>query len=105
MIAKKLDVKQINEVTAEFSPTAINLCNQEIAMAEEMQINYTYTESGKQMMILYIGTPVSLAGISWMTQYLQEFGLTIEQLNSVKCSQPFVFGPSRRYLSESLVEL
>ena len=40
-----------------------------------------------------------------MTQYLQEFGLTIEQLNSVKCSQPFVFGPSRIYLSESLVEL
>ena len=40
-----------------------------------------------------------------MTQYLQEFGLTIEQLNSVTCSQPFVFGPSRRYLSESLEEL
>ena len=105
MIAEKLDVKRINEVSTEVSPTAINLCNQEIAMAEEMQINYTYTESGKQMMILDIGAPVSLAGISWMTQYLQEFGLTIEQLNSVKCSQPFVFSPSRRYLSESLVEL
>ena len=70
-----------------------------------MQINYTYTESGKQMMILDIGAPVSLAGISWMTQYLQGFGLTIEQLNSIMCSQPFFFGPSRRYLSESLVEL
>ena len=74
-------------------------------MAEEMQINYTYTESGKQMMILDIGAPVSLAGISWMTEYLQEFGLTIEQLNSIKYSQPFVFGPSRRYLSESSVDI
>ena len=70
-----------------------------------MMINYTYTNLGKQMMIPDIGAPVSLAGISWMTQYLQEFGLTVEQLNSVKCSQPFVFGPSRQYLSESLVEL
>ena len=57
------------------------------------------------MTILKIGAPVSLAGILWMSQYLQEFGLTIEQLNFVKCSQPFVFGPSRRYLSESLVKL
>ena len=95
MIAKKLDVKWVNEVSTEVSPTAINLCNQEITMGEEMQINFTYTESGKHMMILDIGAPVSLAGISWMTQYLQEFGLTIEQLNSGKCSQPFVFGPSR----------
>ena len=70
-----------------------------------MMINYTFTNLGKQMMILDIGVPVSRAGISWITQYLQEFGLTIEQLDSVKCSQPFVFGPSRRYLSKSLVEL
>ena len=40
-----------------------------------------------------------------MEQYLQEFELTIEQMNSDKCSQPFVFGPSRRYTSTSLVEL
>ena len=74
-------------------------------MGNEMTINYTYTEFGKQMMILDIGSPVSLAGIPWMTQYLQEFGLTIEQLNSIKCSQPFIFSLSRRYLSESLVKL
>ena len=77
MIVKKLDVKWINDVLMGVSSTAIDLCNQEIAMAEEMQINYTYTELGKQMMILDIGAPVSLAGISRMTQYLQEFGLTI----------------------------
>ena len=74
-------------------------------MVEEMHINYTYTESGKQMMILDISAPVTSAGISWMTQYLQEFGLTIEQLNSIECKQPFTFGLSRRYLSESLVDL
>ena len=74
-------------------------------MGQDMMINYTYTNLGKHMMILNIGAPVSLAGIPWMTQYLQKFGLTIEQLNSVKCSKPFVFGPSRQYLSKSLVEL
>ena len=56
-------------------------------------------------MILDLGAPVSLAGISWMEQYLQEFGLTIDQMNSVPCNQPFVFGPSRRYISKSLIEL
>ena len=40
-----------------------------------------------------------------MTQYLREFGLTIEEMKSSKCNQPFVFGPSRRYLSQTLVEL
>ena len=95
LIHEKLDVKQVNEVSTEVSPTAVNLYNQEVIMGEDMMINYTYTNLGKQMMIFDIGAPASLAGISWMTQYLQEFGLTIEQLNSVKCSQPFVFGPSR----------
>ena len=74
-------------------------------MAKNMTINYTYTESGRQLMILDIGAPVSLAGISWMEQYLQEFGLTVEQMNYVKCNQLFVFGPSRRYTSTSLIEL
>ena len=40
-----------------------------------------------------------------MEKYLQEFGLTIEQMNSVSCHQPFVFGPSRRYIGKYLVEL
>ena len=35
-------------------------------MAKEMQINYTYTMSGKQFMIINIGATVSLAGISRM---------------------------------------
>ena len=103
---EKIDVKHVNKVSTEGPPvTAINLCNQEVVMGEDMQINYTYTDFGRQMMVLDIRAPVSLIDIWWMSQYLQEFGLTIEQLNCVKCSQPFVFGPSRRYLSESLVEL
>ena len=47
---------------------------------------------------------MSLAGISWMEQYLQEFGLTIEHMNCFSCHQLFTFGPSRRYISKSLVE-
>ena len=57
------------------------------------------------MMILDIGAPVSIVGISWMTQYLEEFGLSIEEMKSVKCQQPFRFGPSKHYVSETLVEL
>ena len=40
-----------------------------------------------------------------MTQYLQKFGLKIEDTKSVSCSQPFVFGPSKRYISKLLIEL
>ena len=70
-----------------------------------MLINYTYMDLGRQMMIFDIGAPVSLAGVSWMTQYLKEFGLNIGDMKSVGCRQPFRFGPSKRYVSEKLVEL
>ena len=40
-----------------------------------------------------------------MDQYLQEFGLTIDQMASTPCNQPFVFGPSRRYVSTSMIDL
>ena len=79
---------------------AVNLCE-----SPEMVINYTYKDMGCQMMILDIGAPVSIAGVSWMTQYLREFGLTIEEMKSSKCNQPFIFGPRRRYHSQALVEL
>ena len=68
-------------------------------------INYTYNDLGRQMMILDIGAPVSIAGVSWMKQYLEEFNLEIEDMKSVSCNQPFVFGPSKRYVSTSLIEL
>ena len=56
-------------------------------------------------MILDIGAPVSISGIPWMMQYLAEFHLHIEDMKSVKCNQPFVFGPSKRCFSKSLIEL
>ena len=40
-----------------------------------------------------------------MTQYLKKFGLTIDLIKSTTCNQPFVFRPSKRYVSTSLVEL
>ena len=64
MINEKVNVKRVNEVSTEVTPAAINLCNQEVVMGEDMRINYTYTDFGRQMMILDIGAPVSLAGIS-----------------------------------------
>ena len=40
-----------------------------------------------------------------MEQYLQEFGLTIDQVASTSCNQPFVFIPSKRYVSTSKIDL
>ena len=57
------------------------------------------------MMILDIGALVCIAGVSWMRQYLEEFDLDIGDMKSVSCHQPFVFGPSKRYVSTSLVKL
>ena len=39
LIHKKLDVKRVNEVSTEVSPTAVNLCNQEVVMGQDMTIN------------------------------------------------------------------
>ena len=76
---EKFDTKKIHEVPTDESSTAsINLCSQDVIEEMEMTINYTYKNSGRQLMILDLGAPVSLAGISWMEQYLQEFGLTID---------------------------
>ena len=97
---KKLDVKLVNQDP----PANVNLC-EATAVPEEMMIYYTYTDQGRQMMILDLGAPVSIAGVPWMKQYLAGFGLEIENMKSVSCNQPFVFGPSRRYVSKSLIEL
>ena len=70
-----------------------------------MVINYTYMDLGRQMMILDLGAPVSIVGVSWMKQYLEEFDLEIGDMKSVSCNQSFVFGPSKRYVNKSLVEL
>ena len=85
------------------SATSVNLC-EEVKFSEEMVLNYTYTDMGRQMMILDIGAPVSITGVPLMEQYLEEFDLKIQDLKAVKCHPPFVFRPSQRYVSESLVE-
>ena len=64
-----------------------------------------YTEKGKQVMILDLGAPVSLAGKEWMTQYLGEQGLEIKDLKMQDCYQIFGFWPSRQYVGKEMVEL
>ena len=99
LILKKLDIKMVDTKTPDH-PAAVNICK-EVSVAGEMVINYTYTDLGTQMMILDIGAPVSIVGVSWMKQ----FNLEIEDMKSVSCNQPFMFGPSKRYVSNYLVEL
>ena len=55
LILKKLDVKMVEGVT----------------VGEELVINYTYTDLGRQMVILDIHAPVIIAGIPWMKPYLE----------------------------------
>ena len=83
--------------------TTVNLCNEGFNLSEELLVNYT--DLGRQIMILDIGAPVSLAGTAWMTQYLKEFDLTIEEMKSIECEQVFRFGPSKRYVSQTMIEL
>ena len=70
---------------------------------EEILVNYT--EKGKQVMILDLGAPVSLAGNEWMNQYLGEHGLEIGYLKLSECYQIFRFGPSKQYVSKIMIEL
>ena len=87
---EKLSTTKVHEVsTQDTTVKTVNLCGQDIAEEMELSINYTYKDSGRQLMILDCGAPVSLAGISWMEQYLQDFDLTIDQMQSTQCNQPF----------------
>ena len=90
LLNKKTDVKLIGQDP----PTSVNLC-EATEISEDMVINYTYKDQGRQMMILDLGAPVSVAGIPWMKQYLAGFDLEIENLKGVPCNKPFVFGPSK----------
>ena len=65
-------------------PAVVNLCK-EVSVGGEMTINYTYTVMGWQLMILDIRAPVSIAGVSWMRQYLEEFDLKIGDMQNVSC--------------------
>ena len=101
-----MSTTKVHEVsTQDTSVKTVNLCGQDIAEEIELSINYTYKDSGRQLMILDCGAPVSLAGICWMEQYLQDFDLIIDQMQSTPCNQPFVFGPSSWYVSTSKIDL
>ena len=65
MLNNKLDVKLI---TIE-KLIAFNLC-EKTEEVKDISINYTYTDQGRQMIILDIGAPVSVAGVPRMKQYL-----------------------------------
>ena len=67
----------------------VNWC-EEYKLNEEILVNYT--EKGKQVMILALGAPVSLAGNEWMDQYLKDHGLELKDLKSWKRYQKFRFG-------------
>ena len=56
-------------------------------------------------MILYLGAPVSLAGNEWMDQYLKDHGLEVREIKTSECYQIFRFGPSKQYVSRTMVEL
>ena len=87
--------KNAQELTA-------NFC-EGYSMKEEMLINYT--EKDKQVMILDLGAPVSLAGKEWMDQYLRRHEVRIEDMRKQECNQIFRFGPSKRYVSTEMIEL
>ena len=90
LLLKKLDVKLVGQNSP---PACVNLC-EATTIPEEMVINYTSPDQGRQMMRLDLGAPISVAGIPWMKEYLAGFDLEIDNLKGVACNQPFVFGPS-----------
>ena len=80
----------------------INWC-QNITVNEEILVNFT--ERGKQVLILDLGAPVSVAGTEWMNQYLKDHNLKVEDLKGYNCHQIFKFGPSKQYISKRMVDL
>ena len=56
-------------------------------------------------MILDLGAPVSLAGKEWMDQYLKDHELEVGDMKTSECYQIFRFGPSKQYVSRTMVEL
>ena len=74
LLSKKVDIKFVGQ---DPPPTNVNLC-EATSVLEDMVINYTYMDQGRQMMILNLGAPLSVAGIPWMKQYLAGFDLEID---------------------------
>ena len=62
-ILEKLD-KKVLAISTEAAVKTVNLCGQDLPEAMKLSINYAYKDSGRQLMILDCGAPVSLARIS-----------------------------------------
>ena len=80
----------------------VKLC-EGFELKEELLVNYT--EKGKRMMILDIGAPVSLVGKKWIEDYLKEQDVGMDNMKMESCSQMFRFGPSKKYISNQMIEL
>ena len=78
----------------------VNWCEE---FSEEILVNFT--EKGKQVMILDLGAPVSIAGEAWIKQYLEIHGIGLGDLKTHECHQVFKFGPSRQYVSNTMIDL
>ena len=68
-------------------------------------ISVNFTERGKQVMILDLGAPVSVAGDAWIKQYLEVQGIELGDLKTHECHQVFKFGPSKQYVSNTMIDL
>ena len=93
------DCKKMRQSAKEMN---VQLCDG-FELNEEILVNYT--EKGKQVMILDLGAPVSLAGKEWMEQYLRDHELELNEMKMSECHQVFRFGPSKQYVSKRMVEL
>ena len=82
-VTDKKGETKIHEVTTTTLLTQelhVSLCDEEgFNVQEELLINYMDLRS--QVMVLDISDPVSLAGSKWLEQYLEEFDLTIEEMD------------------------
>ena len=82
----------------------VNWCDaEEFTINEDILVNFT--EEQKQVMILDLGAPISLAGKAWVTQYLKDHELGLEDLKSWDCRQGIRFGPGKQHISTKMVEL
>merc|ERR1712240_994543 len=79
------------------------MCSDGFQLDEEILVNYT--EKGKQVMILDLGAPVSVARKEWMDQYLMDYELELKDMKMSECCQVFRFGPSKQYVSKEMVEI
>ena len=93
------DCKKMRQSAKEMN---VQLCDG-FQLDEEILVNYT--EKGKQVMILDLGAPVSVAGKEWMDQYLRDYELELKDMKMSECRQVFRFGPSKQYVSKEMVEL